>query len=379
MEPITIPSLQVENIAPGTRVLLRASLNVPLEGGAVSNTFRLRESLETIESLAHTGARVVVCAHIGRAKTESLLPVWDAMKKESDLPIYFATDVCGSDATKKAATLKNGEVLLLENVRQEAGEETNDPVFAKKLASFGDVYVNDAFPDSHRAHASVVGVPALLPHFMGPNFAREYVALERARTPESPSLAIVGGAKLETKEPLLRTLLSLYDSVFVGGALANEFYKAQGYEVGKSLISGKETSAGALLKSGKVQVPEDVVVQTTLGKKEVRDASEVLADDIIYDIGPRSLETLKKTIAEARFILWNGPMGNFEAGYDEGTFSVAKFVAESSATSVVGGGDTVAAIERLGNAKDYTHVSSAGGAMLDFIGNGTIAGVEALK
>lgn len=363
----------------GVRVFLRSSLNVPLEQGKVANTFRLRESLDTIEALALRGARVVVCAHIGRAKTESLAPVYEAMKSLTSVRVIMASDVCGNDAHEKLEKLQNGEVLLLENVRQEEGEEKNDANLAEKLAAFGEVYINDAFPDSHRAYASVVGVPAFLPHFMGPNFAREYGALERAKTPESPSLAIVGGAKLETKEPLIRTLLKKYDHVFVGGALANEFFKAQGHDVGRSLVSSGETSAKDLLQNPRVLVPHDVVVQTADGKKEIRNVDAVAPDDIIYDIGPQSLELLRPFSESAKFILWNGPMGNFEAGFDEGTLGVARLVGESTAVSVVGGGDTVAAIERLGNAEHYTHVSSAGGAMLDYIANGTIAGVEALR
>lgn len=374
-----VAELDLTQTYTGVRVFLRSSLNVPLEGENVSNTFRLRESLSTIEFLARAGARVVVCAHIGRAKTDSLKPVYEALKKETSLPVTFASDVCGSDAAEKVRALKDGEVVLLENVRQEAGEEKNDPTFSKKLAAFGDVYVNDAFPDSHRAHASIVGVPALIPHVMGPNFAREYRALERARTPERPSLAIVGGAKLETKEPLIRTLLSLYDHVFVGGALANEFFKAQGHEVGRSLVSSGPTSAQELLANSRLLVPTDVIVETAEGEKVSRAVDAVMPGDIIFDIGVHSMERLRAYATQAQFILWNGPMGNFEAGFDEATLAVARMVAESFGVSVVGGGDTIAAIERLGNAEHYTHVSSAGGAMLDYIAHGTIAGVEALR
>jgi len=361
----------------GARVFLRSSLNVPIEDGKVTNTFRLKESLATIEAYATHGARVVVCAHLGRDKNETLRPVWEEMKKHTAVNVLFASDVCGEDAHIKVAALKDGEVLLLENVRRESGEEENDEVFAKTLASLADVYVNDAFADSHRAHASIVGVPKFLPHFAGPNFIKELTHITPARNPESPSLAIVGGAKFETKEPLLRTLLATYDHVFVGGALANDFLKAKGYEVGVSLLSKGTTSAHELLNNSKLLIPHDVVVPEG-DSKQVRNVEDLKPTDMIFDVGPQTVEKLAPLIQGAKFILWNGPLGNFEKGFDAGTKGVARLVSESSAISVVGGGDTIAAIEGMHPEPSFGYVSTAGGAMLDFIAHGTIAGIEAL-
>lgn len=361
----------------GKRILLRASLNVPVENGRVANAFRMHESLKTIELLASRGARVVVCAHIGRAHTDSLRPVFEAMKRETTLTLHFSDEVVGERASAASARLKDGEVLLLENVRREAGEERNDPVFAARLAALADIYVNDAFADSHRMHASIVGVPALLPHFAGPNFMQELAALEGALSPQSPSLAIIGGAKFVTKEPLLAALVSRYDRVFVGGALANDFLKARGLEVGKSLVSGNAVAA-ALLQNSKLILPGVVTVDGPNGRREAP-VTDIAPEESVFDVAPASFEALAPFIYKARFILWNGPMGNFERGFSAGTEALVKLVAHASGQAVVGGGDTIAAIERLKFRPHFTHVSAAGGAMLEFIANGTLPGIEALR
>ncbi len=362
----------------GKRVLLRASLNVPLEGGWVTNHFRLDESLKTIELLAKSGARVIVCGHIGREKTASLRPVWEALKTKTSLSVAFSDDVIGPAARSASEKLADGDVLLLENLRRNEGEATNDLLFAKKLAQLAEVYVNDAFSDSHRTHASIVGVPNLLPHAAGPNFARELSNIEPARTPASPSLAVVGGAKFMTKEPLIETLLNRYDQVVVGGALAHDFFVAQGLSVGRSLVSGALPSS-AFLTNSKIILPHDVVVHDALKERVVRSVDDVRESDTILDVGPHTVEALRPLVAKARFVLWNGPLGNFEQGFTEGTEALAALIAESNATSVVGGGDTVASIERLGINKKFTHVSTAGGAMLQFIAEGTLPGIEALR
>lgn len=372
-----ITPLSISNDLRGVRILLRAALNVPLEDGTVTNALRLARSLSTVEALASRGARIVVMGHIGRDPTASLLPVFKEAQRRSSLPLLFSDDITGRAARGAAAALKDGEVLFLENVRRDVREVKNDDTFARELASLADIFVNDAFADSHRAHTSIVGVPRHIPGFAGERFMEEYRALSAAQSPKSPSLAIVGGAKFLTKEPLLKTLLAKYDRVFIGGALANDFFKAQGFSVGKSLVS-PESSAQALLKNSKIIVPVDVAVETPSGR-EVKTLSVVEEDDVIYDIGPASIKALAPHIEKARSILWNGPLGNFEVGFVHATEELARLIARASAHSIVGGGDTVFAIEHLRLSDRFSFVSTAGGAMLQFIAEGTLPGIEALK
>lgn len=362
----------------GQRILLRASLNVPLQNGVVSNPFRLDRALQTIEELSLHGARVIVLGHIGREQTASLKPVFEALRTRAKVPIQFCDGVSGKSVEKKVQTLRDGDVLLLENVRRDARETANDPTFAAELALLGDVYVNDAFSDAHRRHASIVGIPKLLPSFAGPRFMEELRGIQEAITPKSPSLAIVGGAKFITKEPLLKTLLTKYDRVFVGGALANDFLEAQGHSVGASLTS-PHSSAKELLKDSKLLLPTDVAVLTADEKKVVKKVDDIQTKDQVYDVGPASIKKLAPHIEKARTILWNGPLGNFEAGFDEATNEVAKLIAETKAVSVVGGGDTIAAIEKLHLSERFSFVSTAGGAMLQFISEGTLPGIEVLQ
>lgn len=361
----------------GRRIVLRSALNVPLEGGRVADVFRLVESLRTIEHLASRGARVAVLAHIGRANTDSLRVVWEEMKKHTALPIRFEGDVAGSAAKRAVNALKDGEVLLLENVRRERGETTNDSELAKVFASYGEVFINDAFADSHRAHASIVGIPKHIPGYAGSNFMKEYEGILPARTPPSPSLAVIGGAKFLTKEPLLRRLLDTYDRLAIGGALANDFLAAKGYEVGKSLTS-RSPHAAELLKNSKLIIPEDVVVSGP-GGDDVKKANDVGPSDRIVDIGPATLATLAPYITKARLILWNGPLGNFENGYADATGALARLITGSRAHSVIGGGDTITAIGNLGITDRFSFVSTAGGAMLEFVARGTLPGIEALE
>lgn len=361
----------------GTTIVLRAGLNVPLENGAVSNTFRLLESLATVEALLKQSARVVILGHIGRDPELTLKPVWEEMKKHTSYPIGFVSDLLGSDAEQAVRALKDSEAVMLENVRSVPGEKKNDPETAKRLASYGDVFVNDAFADSHREHASIVGIPKHIPGFAGPNFMKEYEGILPARTPTSPSLAVIGGAKFETKQPLILELLKTYDHLFIGGALANDFLAAKGYEVGGSLVSHSPEIA-PLLDNEKLILPQDVVVSGPEGMT-TRSVDAVLPNEKILDIGPASIEALAPHVYTARSILWNGPLGYFEGGYKESTESLAKLVAESEAVSIIGGGDTVSAIHDLNIADKFTHVSTAGGAMLDFIAHGTIAGIDALS
>jgi phosphoglycerate kinase len=360
----------------GLGVVLRASLNAPLEQGAVRSAYRLDAALRTIEALSQKGARTVVIGHIGRSPTESLAPVYAFLKQKTSVPLMFSDEVVGKKVCRQVEALQPGEVLLVENVRRIPGETTNDPLFAEQLASYGSVYMNDAFADSHRAHASIVGVPRHIPGFAGPEFMRELHGITPARTPVSPSIAIVGGAKFVTKEPLIRMLLDTYDAVFVGGALAHDFFVARGLSVGRSLVS-HDARVGDLAQHKKLILPTDVIVEGSDGidTKKIEDVSPT---DTIVDCGPESIRALVPTLERARTILWNGPLGNFERGFQSGTESLALHIARVNATRIVGGGDTVASIHALNVAHNFTHLSGAGGAMLEFISRGTLAGIDAL-
>lgn len=360
----------------GKRVLVRASLNVPVQNGTVRNDFRLRQSLEVIQYLVHQGARVVVLGHIGRDPSETLRPVYESLIKT--LPIQWSPETVGEKAETLTHALKDGEVLLLENVRRYTEETENSEEFAEALARLGDLYVNDAFADSHREHASIVGVPLFLPSYFGPAFMREYSELSRALNPDHPALFILGGAKFETKLPLIEKFLDRYDYVFVGGALANDILRAKGFEVGKSLLSAIDLSESDLLNSSKLMVPVDVVVS---GPKGVRTTlvADVSSDERIVDVGPASLTALEPIINHAHMVLWNGPLGSYEEGFDAQTHQLAHLVADVSAHAILGGGDTVAAVEALKLTERYAFLSSAGGAMLTFLESGSLVGIDAVN
>lgn len=360
----------------GVSVLLRASLNVPTAGGVITNTFRLEEALPTISKLAAAHARTVILAHIGRSSTDSLEPVFNELARRLGTPLFFSPSVVGSEASARVQSLVPGAALLLENVRREAGEEANDSRFADALASYGSVYINDAFSDSHRAHASIVGIPQFIPGFAGVSFMREVSGLAPALSPKSPSIAIVGGAKFSTKEPLIRTLVEKYDHVFIGGALAHDFFLARGFDIGTSFAS-RNTIPKDMLATSKILLPTDVVVVGVEGR-EAKPVESVVPTDCIYDVGPQSIARITPLIQKARTILWNGPLGNFEKGFSEGTEALARIIASASGVSVVGGGDTIAAIEKLGLNSRFTHISTGGGAMLQFIAEGTLPGITAL-
>jgi phosphoglycerate kinase len=305
----------------------------------------------------------------------SLAPVFAYLKTK--IPLSFIDDVAGPAAHQAAGALQDGHALLLENIRRNKGEEGNDWQFAKELASLADIYVNDAFPVSHRSHASIVSVPELLPSYAGFQFLAEVKGLTPALSPTAPSLAVLGGAKLVTKITLLKSLLAKYDRVFVGGALANDFLAAKGYEVGKSLVSGTGAAA-ELLFDPKIILPETVVVSNPAGKDE-KPSSGVGRNDVISDIAASSIESLRSLVEKAGSILWNGPMGHFETGFTEGTDALAELIAGAPGKTIVGGGDTLASIQSLDLLDKFTFVSTAGGAMLDFLANGTLPGIQALE
>ena len=361
----------------GKRVLVRSDFNLPLDDkGNVSDMFRLKQGWKTIQYLAEHGARVIIVSHIGRDPEESIEPVARAMKQFGS--VTFVPDVSGAVARDASAQIKDGEIALLENVRRDARETENDEGFAKELAALEDVYVDDAFAAAHRAHASIVGVPKFLPHYAGFLMRDEVRAIDAARAPQHPSFAILGGAKFETKAPLITLLLEKYDHLFVTGALANDVFKARGLSVGRSLIS-KELPDDVILKHAHFLAPIDVTVENASGTAGVKKPEAVASDDKIVDIGPDTVAMLTPQITAAQFILWSGPTGMYEKGYTHYTEGIAQAIAQSPGQKVIGGGDTIAAIEATGISKDgLGFLSTGGGAMLEYLLKGTLPGVEAL-
>lgn len=361
----------------GKRVLLRSDFNLPLDNhGEVADAFRLARGWETVKYLSERDARVIVISHIGRDPEESLAPVAKAMKRLGQ--VAFVPDLTGRVAKDTTSALKDGEVVLLENLRRDARETENDESFAKELASLADIYVDDAFAAMHRAHASIVGVPKFLPSYCGLLVREEANMIDAARSPAQPSFAILGGAKFETKAPLISLLLEKYDHLFIVGALASDIFKAQGLQVGRSLIS-EELPGEDVLRHPHLVAPVDVTVEDTNAQARVKKPGDVSTDDKIVDIGPDSVALVAPLIAQAKFILWNGPSGLYEAGYVHYTQALAELIAESEAQKVIGGGDTIAAIQQSGvDQKSLGFLSTGGGAMLEYLLKGTLPGIEAL-
>ena len=359
------------------RVLVRSSLDVPLTDGSVVDLFRLARGLITIQYLKDAGAKVIVMGHLGRDPEQSIAPVQAALSRMIALTCTGA--VAGADSKNCVDAMKPGEVVLLENLRRDPREKKNDAEFARELASLGDLYVNDDFASAHRAHASIVGVPEHIPAYAGINFIREVEELSHMREPTHPSLFILGGAKFATKLPLVKEMVDVYDYVFIGGALANDFFSAQGLEVGTSLVSGARLEdAVSLLRNKKILLPTDVTVTNAAGEVTIKAPGAVRSDECIVDCGPATIEMLGEYITAAETILWNGPLGNFEDGYGEYTTQCGARIAAAPGYSVIGGGDTIAAIAELNNQEQYNFLSTAGGAMLAFLEHGTLPGIDAI-
>lgn len=360
----------------GKYVLVRLSLNVPIHNGVVSDEFRIHQSLPTVTYLQNKGARIVLCSHLGKDGEASMRPVYEVLEKY--LSLTLSPEVCGEQTKKMRDQLQDGEVLLLENVRKDRREMDNDPEFARELAALADIFVNEDFAASHRAHASLAAICGYLPSYVGINFAHEYEELSKVMRPQSPSLFILGGAKFDTKMPLVEKYIPIYDRIFIGGALANDFFKAQGLNVGTSLVSEIDLSQSPLLDDPKVMLPVDVLVfdgaiSRITTPDDVRDGESIL------DVGPKSVAHLDIEMQKAATVLWNGPLGNYENGYTDATIECARLLATSKAFSVVGGGDTVASIEELDNQDAYGFLSTAGGAMLTFLELGTLPALDALR
>lgn len=382
----------------GKRVLVRVDLNVPMEGGRVTDATRLERVLPTIRELSMKGARVVLLSHFGRPKgpdaQNSLRPVAAALSEELGQPVAFAKDCVGAPAMQAVGALKDGDVLVLENTRFHAGEKNNDASFAQQLAALGDIYVNDAFSAAHRAHASTEGLAHRLPAFVGRAMQAELDALEKGLgSPRHPVLAVVGGAKVSSKIDLLENLVGRVDALVIGGGMANTFLHASGVGIGKSLAE-KDLGATVQRIIGRARetncaiiLPVDAVVASEFKAGAASRACGIDAipqDGMILDVGPRSIERINAAIDNAATLVWNGPLGAFEiAPFDEGTVAAARHAAERTQAghlvSVAGGGDTVAALNHAGVAHGFTYVSTAGGAFLEWLEGKTLPGVAALQ
>ncbi len=372
-----LSSISDSTIAPGTRVLLRANLNVPRVDGRIADDARITSALATITWLCEHGARTII---IGHTSTDgaSLEQVCAVLAQH--VPVVFVTDALSDAGRATIDALKNGECVLVENIRNNPGEERATDSFAQELASLADIFVQDDFSVAHRTHASVVGVPKYLPSYMGMQFAREYEELSRAFNPEHPSLLILGGAKSDTKMPIAISLADVMDEVFITGVSGNTLLKVQGRNVGSSVVDAVPHSILMdVVAKENVFSYSDVLAVDADGDEYVASSAHVDGDSAIMDAGPETTAHIVHAIASARFVLWNGPLGYYEKGYTTATHEIARALAHSSAVSIIGGGDTVAAISALGLEKEFTFISTAGGAMLEFLAKKTLPGIEALK
>jgi phosphoglycerate kinase len=376
----------------GKRVLMRVDFNVPMEGGKVTDDKRIKASLPTIKYVLDQGASLILMSHLGRPKGGpdpefSLKAAAEVLAGLLGKQVTMAPDCVGPEVEKMAKALKPGDVLMLENTRFHAGEEKNDLDLAKQMAALGDVYVNDAFGSAHRAHSSTEGVARFLPAVSGFLMEQELEYLGRAvSNPEHPYIAILGGAKISDKILVVETLLSKCDRLIVGGGMANTFLAAKGINMQDSLVEtgSLDIAKGIMAKAGdKLVLPVDAVIADKFeaeAQSQVVDVDKIPAGWRMLDVGPKTLELYKKTLAGAKLIVWNGPVGVFEfPKFAEGTFALAKMLAESGATTVIGGGDSASAVKKAGVAKQMTHVSTGGGASLEFLEGKELPGVAALN
>ena len=383
----------------GKRVLIRVDLNVPMKDGRVGDDTRIRAVLPTLRDVIKRGGKAILLAHFGRPKGErvpdmSLGPVVPVLETLLGRPVGFANDCIGNDAASAIAKMSDGDVLLLENTRFHKGEEKNDPIFTSALAELGDIYVNDAFSAAHRAHSSTEGLAHQLPAYAGRAMQAELEALEKALTsPKRPVIALVGGAKVSSKIELLENLVTKVDALVIGGGMANTFLHAEGYPVGRSLCEKDlaDTARRILIKAQQsncaIILPVDAVVAYHFQAHtptQTYAVDSIPEDGMILDVGPHSIERINAAIDEAATLVWNGPLGAFEMEpFDRGTVEAARHAArrtrEGHLLSVAGGGDTVAALNHAGVADDFTYVSAAGGAFLEWLEGKPLPGVEVLR
>ncbi len=381
------------------RVLVRVDLNVPMENGRITDRTRIARVLANIREISEKGAKVIILSHLGRPKNgpeaaTSLKPVAVALEHELHQMVFFASDCVGPVAKSAVAALRNGDILLLENTRFHSGETKNDPAFVEQLAELGDLYVNDAFSTAHRAHASTEGIAHKLPAYAGRTMQRELEMLTgMLAEPERPVAAIVGGAKVSTKLELLGNLMRRVEFLFIGGGMANTFLAASGKNVGKSLCetqfadTARKIMGDADAANCQLILPVDAIVATKFeanAPTRAVDVDSVGEDEMILDIGPRTIAKVVGALAAARTVVWNGPVGAFETPpFEVGTVAIAKVAAELTHThsleTIAGGGDTIAALNKAGVFDAFTYVSTAGGAFLEWLEGKLLPGVEALR
>ena len=375
----------------GKRVLMRVDFNVPMQDGKVTDDKRIKASLPTIKYVLDQGASLLLMSHLGRPKGGpdpefSLRAAADVLSSHLGIPVKMAPDTVGPEVEALAKELKPGEVVMLENTRFHKGEEKNDLELAKQMAGLADVYVNDAFGSAHRAHSSTEGIARFLPAVSGFLMEQELEYLGRAvRNPEHPYVAILGGAKISDKIDVVETLLKQADKLIIGGGMANTFLAAKGLDMQDSLVEGAslETAKSILEKAGdKLVLPVDAVIADKFeaeANSRVVDVDKIPTGWRMMDVGPKTLELYKQALEDVKLIVWNGPVGVFEMPkFAEGTFALAKLLAESGATTVIGGGDSASAVKKAGVAKQMTHVSTGGGASLEFLEGKELPGVAAL-
>jgi phosphoglycerate kinase len=374
MRQYTLPRLP-QGFLQGRRALVRVDFNVPLVGGRIVDDFRITMTLPTLLDLEHRGAVITILGHLTEKKRHrSFAPMQKALERVCGRKILLARSI--KEAVFLQQSIAPKTWILLENLRVFPGEEKNSAPFARELAGLGDLYINEAFSQSHRPYASIVRLPHVLPAYAGPLFAREVERLSEALTPAHPFLCIVGGVKFKTKVAVLDRFMRKADEVFIGGGLANTFLDAAGYEVGVSPIEedAEQNIRRKFLSQKNLILPFDVVVK---GHKS-KSVEAVSLHDMIYDAGPETVRILKEKISSARLVLWNGPLGFIEKGYGRATEDLIRALAGAKAKTIVGGGDTLAVIHRYKLEKKFYHISTGGGAMLEFLGRGTLPGIDAL-
>jgi phosphoglycerate kinase len=361
----------------GRKVLLRTDFNVHIEGGFVKETYRIERAMQTLDFLVRAGAKVIIISHIDSKEGGSLEPVARYLTQRFPR-LRFVPDIYAPEVSREVADLKEGGILLFENLRKWSGEEDNDEAFAKYLASFADVFVQEGFAVCHREHASIVSIPKFLPSCAGFLVAEEVSNLSKAFRPRKPFLFILAGAKFSTKIPLVNKFLPVADNLFIAGAIANDIYKAKGLFVGDSLVDDENLDVSSLLNNEKIIIPIDVVTSHK-GIVYEKKPEEISVGEKIVDAGKKTMIEIKKIVDQASFIVWNGTLGKYELGFEKATLDLAKMISESNAITIVGGGDTLTAIDKLELFEKFSFISTGGGAMLEFLAKETLPGLVALS
>lgn len=371
------------------KFLMRVDFNVPISNGEIVEDMRLKAAIPTIDLLTVGGAKIILISHLEVEESDLLgkngmeiVAKYFNEKLNRNVQFINGNDVIDDTVVSAVSNMNNGEIILLNNLRINSGEKNNDENFSKRLASLADFYINEAFSVSHRKHASIVGVPMLLPHFAGIELLNEINSLKTAINPPHPFVFILGGAKFNTKLPLIKKFLDKADYVILGGALVNDVYKSKGYNIGKSLVSDGDIDISDIVNNEKIILAKDVVVYNdeNVDNVYIKKIEEVSDGDVICDLGPSILIDLKNIISNASFVLWNGPLGNYEKGFKDQTVACANILVESKVKGAIGGGDTIAAIKNVDKDLDLNlFISTGGGAMIDFLINESLPGIDALR